>query len=93
MKLFLDNATTPILSNKKINFCKKELSEEDLYKVMKSMSNNKFPKEFYKTFWDGLKYKKFTRHDQVFLMRLRFERYFSHHGRSFPMIEEVSLER
>ena len=60
---------------------------------MKSMSNNKFPKEFYKTFWDGLKYKKFTRHDQVFLMRLRFERCFSHHGRSFQMIEEVSLER
>ena len=49
-KLFLDNATTLILSNKKINFCKKELSEEELYKAMKSMSNNKSPKEFYKTF-------------------------------------------
>ena len=30
-----------------------------------------------------------SRHEQVCLMRLRFERYFSHHG---PMMGEVSLE-
>ena len=48
-KLLLDNATTPILSNKKISFCKKDLSEDDLYKAMKSMSNTESPEN------DGLR--------------------------------------
>ena len=36
-KLFLDDEMTPISSNNPIDFCKKGLSKEDLYKAMESM--------------------------------------------------------
>lgn len=51
-KQFLDNVTTRILSNNPTKLCEKELSEEDLYKALKSIFNNKsendgLTKEFY----------------------------------------------
>lgn len=60
-KQFLDNVAARILSNEQIKLCKKELIEEDLYEVLKSISNNKPPrndgltKELYEIFWDDLK--------------------------------------
>lgn len=60
------------LSTDQINLCDKEISKEDLYKAMESISNDKSPgndglnKEFYKTFWDDIKEKYIKSMKQTF---------------------------
>ena len=58
---FLDDITTPRLSNTQKSDYERDISEAELIKALSSMCSNKTPgndgltKEFYETFWDVVK--------------------------------------
>ena len=58
---FLRHLNIPKLSEDKLKFFEKDLTEKDLYDSLKSMQNYKFPsndgltKEFHETFWNERK--------------------------------------
>ena len=68
----LNSLTTKALANQQYDLCENKISETDLFDSMKSMKNNKIPsndaltKEFYKTFWDGMKTPLMIKVNQVF---------------------------
>ena len=68
----LNSLTTKALANQQYDLCENKISETDLFDSMKSMKNNKIPsndaltKEFYKTFWDGMKTPLMKKVNQVF---------------------------
>ena len=61
IKDFLNVIDVPKLSEDQVKLCEEDLTEKDLYKSLRSMQNDKSPrnhgltKEFYETFWDDLK--------------------------------------
>ena len=58
---FLNSISTKTLTNERYDLCENKISETDLFDSMKSMKNNKTPrndgltKEFYEAFCDELK--------------------------------------
>ena len=64
---FLNSLSTKTLTNEQYDLCKNKINETDLLDSMKSMKNSKTPgKEFYETFWDGLKTPLMERVDQAY---------------------------
>ena len=61
-KSFLDSIALPNLTSKSFDICESEITEKDLITALKSMPYGKSPghdgltKEFYKHFWDDLKF-------------------------------------
>ena len=61
IKDFLNVIDVPKLSEDQVKLCEEDLTEKDLYKSLRSMQNDKSPRndgftnEFYETFWDNLK--------------------------------------
>ena len=59
---FLDNISLSVINSDFFNLCENDLTEDELLISLKSMQNNKTPgndgltKEFYKTFWNEIKY-------------------------------------
>ena len=58
---FLNDVTVPSLTTKQSRSCEGNLTEKEIYNSLISFENNKSPgndgltKEFYYTFWDGIK--------------------------------------
>ena len=58
---YLENIPLPKLTNKQTLSCRGIISEDEVFKSLKSMENNKSPgndalsKEFYERFWDEIK--------------------------------------
>ena len=61
-KRFLNEVSVSKLNYEDVRVCEAELNELEMLKALKSMQNNKYPrndwltKEFYKTFWHEIKY-------------------------------------
>ena len=59
---FLDNISLPVINSDFFNLCENDLTEDKFLISLKNMQNNKTPdndgltKEFYKTFWNEMKY-------------------------------------
>ena len=71
---FFTNVTTPKLTETEKQFCDTDLTEEELFKTLKTFSKNKSPgldgitAEFYISFWDSLKDKLFQVYKDSFLL-------------------------
>ena len=58
---YLNQISIPVLTGEQSQTCEGPISENELSKTLKNMSNNKSPgnvgsaKEFYETFWEDLK--------------------------------------
>ena len=58
IEVYLEHIPLPKLSNEQTLSCEGIISEDEVFKSLKSMKNNKSPrndglsKEFYKCFWD-----------------------------------------
>ena len=58
---YLNQISIPVLTGEQSQICEGPVSENELLKALKNMSNNKSPgndgltKEFYETFWEDLK--------------------------------------
>ena len=61
IEAYLENIPLPKLTNEQTLSCKGIISEDEVFKSLKSMENNKSPgndgqsKKFYECFWDGIK--------------------------------------